>query len=71
MIENILVVFKIIIFIICAPFRFVSAVCRGSVAVGEWLFITSIKTIIGLCGIAFIVFFCYGMLRVILHPLFK
>jgi len=70
MIEILKTALRIFVLIICAPFRLIAALGRTSVAFGGWLFTASINMIIGLFGIGFVVFFFYGMARVMFHPLF-
>lgn len=54
-----------------APFRLVAAVCRIVVATGRGLIEAIFKTVLGIIGLAFIVIVAYGLLHVVLHPLFR
>lgn len=53
-----------------APFRFVADVARFAFAAGRAFFGAIFKIVIGTIGLTLIVIVCYGLLRVVLHPLF-
>ena len=57
--------------IIGAPFRFVRAVCRAVVATGRGFMRGIVSLALGTIGLALIVCVGYGLLRVLLHPLFR
>lgn len=62
--------FALALMILGAPFRFVAAVARFAVAAGRAFFDAIFKIVIGTIGLALIVIVGYGLLRVVLHPLF-
>ena len=62
--------FALALMILGAPFRFVAAVARFAVAAGRAFFDAIFKIAIGTIGLTLIVVVGYGLLRVVLHPLF-
>ncbi len=63
--------FAFALMVLGAPFRLAAAVGRFSVAAGRAFFDAIFKIVIGTIGLTLIVLVGYGMLRVILHPLFR
>lgn len=53
-----------------APFRFLAAVGRICFATGMGFFVAIFRLVIGTIGVALIAVVGYGLLRVLLHPLF-
>ena len=62
--------FAMLRFILWAPFRFVTAAARIAVATGRGFFVSIFLLFLGTVGLTLIVFVSYGILRVILNPLF-
>lgn len=63
--------FAFALVVIAAPFRFMAAIGRFCVATGQAIFDAIFKIIIGTIGFTLLVMVGYGLLRVILHPLFR
>ncbi|ENZ74888.1 MULTISPECIES: hypothetical protein [Pseudomonadota] len=53
------------------PFRLVAWICKFAVATGRGLIETGFKLVLGIIGLGFILVVGYGLLHVVLHPLFR
>lgn len=62
--------FAVALLILGAPFRLVAAVGRMAVATGRGFFTLVYRVVMGTIGLAMIGIVGYGLLRVLLHPLF-
>lgn len=56
--------------ILMLPFRFVATVGRIAVATGVGFLQGVVKLALGILGLALIGMVCFGLIRVIFHPLF-
>ena len=63
--------FAFALMVLGAPFRLVAAIGCFGVAAGRAFFDAIFKIVIGTIGLTLIVMVGYGLLRVILHPLFR